>query len=139
MKDSKLLQFQNFSFNRISYWYHTTWSILLLGEYNLNSNVRKNILLFWVPSIVVTTPYTAQWPPRGIFPIIFVLTSLEMSQKWPAHIYLPLKSWNGLYTRDYYLISRYFKTITRCRFHNKPYAIWELYRQILAHISLLFK
>ena len=31
-------------------------------------------------------PHTTQWSPRGIFPI-FLLTSLEMSQKYKARLF----------------------------------------------------
>ena len=44
----------------------SSWSFLLLEEYNLNSNVRKNILLSWVSSIIVTNPHSTVISARNI-------------------------------------------------------------------------
>ena len=53
-----------------------------------HSNVRKNILLLWVPLIVVTTLHSTTFgSPLGIFPILFKLLSLEIGQK-PAHTHV---------------------------------------------------
>ena len=55
-----------------------------------------------------------------------------MSQKKPVH---NLKGFSGLFPLELYLGLKYFQTITRCKFHNKPHAIKELIdRYVFSHI-----
>ena len=66
-----------------------------------------------------------------------MLFRFKVSQKKPVH---NLACFSGLFPLELYLGFKYFQTITRCKFHNKPHAIKELIdRYVFSHISRLYR
>ena len=79
-------------------------------------------------------PRTTQRLPQGLFPMLF---RFKISQKKPVY---NLTCFSGLFPLELYLGLKYFQTITRCKFHNKPHAIKELIdRYVFSHISRLYR